>query len=573
MTDDERAERAIVVAHEMAHMWFGDLVTMRWWDDLWLNESFAEYIGTMAVDEEMRFTSRWAWFAATIKAWGYRQDELPSTHPVAADAPDTEAALLNLDGISYAKGAGVLKQLVAWVGFEAFVSGLRGYFDRHAYGNTTLADLLAALEPASGRDLRAWSREWLESEGVNVLRPEAVEDGDTYRSVAVLQEAPADHPTLRSHRIAIGLYDRAGDRLVRRERIEIDVVGARTEVPALAGVRVPDLLLLNDDDLTWAKIRLDERSLATVLEGGLSGIDDSLPRALIWAAAWDMTRDAELPAGDYLGFVLDSIGVEREISLLDDILRRARIAIDRFSRPEARDARLAALAARSAQLLDAAEPASDFQVIFARAYARSAAAGDDATRLQHWLDGRDVPDGLAIDPELRWLIVKRLAVVGAADDAAIDTELERDPTSEGAESAAAARASIPSADAKAKAWQAIAEPDALSAAMLRATTESFWHVEQLELCAPYVEPYLAALPEIWRSRPSETAWGITVSMFPALLVSPDTVEKVGHALASDIDDALRRLLIEGRAELERALRARAVDLVDQPNQASVTSSA
>ena len=320
MTDDERAERAIVIAHEMAHMWFGDLVTMRWWDDLWLNESFAEYIGTVAVDEEMRFTSRWAWFAVTIKAWGYRQDELPSTHPVAADAPDTEAALLNLDGISYAKGAGVLKQLVAWVGFEAFVSGLRGYFDRHAYGNTTLADLLAALEPASGRDLGAWSREWLETAGVNVLRPEIVEDGDSYRSVAVLQEAPADHPTLRSHRIAIGLYDRDGDRLVRRDRIEVDVVGARTDVSALAGVRVPDLLLLNDDDLTWAKIRLDPRSLATVRAGGLSGLDVALPRALIWASAWDMTRDAELPAGDYLAFVLDSIAAERDISLVEDIL-------------------------------------------------------------------------------------------------------------------------------------------------------------------------------------------------------------------------------------------------------------
>ena len=415
VTDDERAERAIVIAHEMAHMWFGDLVTMRWWDDLWLNESFAEYIGTVAVDEEMRFTSRWAWFAATIKAWGYRQDELPSTHPIAADVPDTEAALLNLDGISYAKGAGALKQLVAWVGFEAFVVGLQGYFERHAYGNTTLADLLAAIEPASGRDLGAWSREWLETAGVNVLRPEIVEDGDAYRSVAVLQEAPADHPTLRSHRIAIGLFDQDGVRLVRRDRIEVDVVGARTTVSALAGVRVADLLLLNDGDLTWAKIRLDPRSLATVRGGGLSGLEDPLPRALVWAAAWDMTRDAETPAGDYLAFVLDSIAAESDISLVEDALGRARTAIDRFGRPDERDARLGALASRCAAQLAAAEPDSDRQVMFARGYIRSVAAGDDADRIKGWLDGRGIPDGLMIDPELRWLIVKRLAVIGAAE--------------------------------------------------------------------------------------------------------------------------------------------------------------
>jgi aminopeptidase N len=553
------AERANTLAHEMAHMWFGDLVTMRWWDDLWLNESFAEYMGTLVADESMRFESQWAWFSARIKAWGYRQDELPSTHPIAGEAPDTEAAMLNFDGISYAKGAGVLKQLVAWVGFDAFIAGLRDYFERHAYGNTSLADLLAALERSSGRDLGAWSREWLETAGVNVLRPETVEDGDAYRSVVVLQEAPADHPTLRSHRIAIGLYDRVGERLVRRDRVEIDVVGARTEVPALAGVRVPDLLLLNDDDLTWAKIRLDPRSLATVRAGGLSAIDDALPRALVWASAWDMTRDAELPAGDYLALVLDSIGAERDISLVQDVLGRARQAIDRYGSAEQRDARLGALAARCTELLDSAEAGSDLQLAFASAFARSASAGAEAARLQGWLEGREIPDGLAVDPELRWLIVKRLAVIGAADEAAIAGELERDPTSTGAESATAARTSLPTAAAKAKAWDAIAGSDSLSGAMLSATAENFWHTEQLDACAPFVEPYLAALPEIWRTRPTETAWWITISMFPTLLISPGTVESVSRAIASAEDDQLRRLLVEGRADMERALRTRAVD--------------
>ncbi|MEO7296077.1 MAG: aminopeptidase N, partial [Candidatus Limnocylindria bacterium] len=549
VTDDERALRATVIAHEMAHMWFGDLVTMRWWDDLWLNESFAEYIGTMAVVEATRFTAGWTWFCATIKAWGYEQDELPSTHPVAADAPDTEAALLNFDGISYAKGAGVLKQLVAWVGLEAFLAGLHTYFERHAYGNTTLTDLLSALEASSGRDLRAWSREWLETAGVNVLRSESAEVGDVYTSVAVLQTAPAEHPALRSHRIAIGLYDRSGERLVRRDRVEVEVVGARTEVPALTGAHVPDLLLLNDDDLTWAKIRLDERSLDVIRDDGLSRIDDSLPRALVWASAWDMTRDAELPVGDYLALVLRALGAERAISLVRDILKRARQAIDTLGRTDARDARLAAFAARCGELLSSVESGSDLQLAYVRAYAGAIATEADVERVRGWLDDREVPPGLAIDAEVRWLIIRRLAVIGAVEEETVAAEVERDPTSTGAESAAGARAAMPTASAKGRAWDAVVSPDSPSLAILRAITEGFWHAEQLEVSAPYVDQYFDALPEIWRTRPNETAWGITVAMFPALLVSQDTIDRVDRVLDAHPDDALRRLLVEGRSDL------------------------
>jgi aminopeptidase N len=559
VTDDERALRATVIAHEMAHMWFGDLVTMRWWDDLWLNESFAEYMGTLAAVEATRFRAQWTWFCASIKAWGYRQDELPSTHPVAADAPDTEAALLNLDGISYAKGAGVLKQLVAWVGFDAFLAGLRAYFDRHAFGSTSLADLLAALEPASGRDLRAWSREWLETAGVNVLRADSTETGDSYDSVTVVQSAPAGHPTLRSHRIAIGLYDVAGDRLVRRDRIEVDVVGARTELPVLAGVRVPDLLLLNDDDLTWAKIRLDGRSLATVRDGWLSRIDDSLPRALVWASAWDMTRDAELPVGDYLGLVLASIGAESEITLVEDLLRRARTAIDVLGRADARADRLAALAARTLELLAAAQPGSDLQLAYARAHAGAGSSEADASRLRGWLDDRDLPPGLAMDAELRWLLVRRLAAIGAVDEAAIAAELDRDPTSNGKQQATAARTSLPTEEAKARAWHAVLAKELPSVGILNATTEHFWHREQLDLCSPYVGPILDALPEIWRTQPSEAAWGITQSLFPSMLVAQSTIDRVDQALAGDFDGALRRLLVEGRDDLARAMRTHAAD--------------
>jgi aminopeptidase N len=345
---------------------------------------------------------------------------------------------------------------------------------------------------------------------------------------------------------------------VRRARHEVDIVGERTAVTALAGARVPDLLLINDDDLTWAKIRLDERSLATIRGGGLPRIDDSLPRALVWASSWDMTRDAELPVGDYLRLVLDGIGAERDISLVEDILRRASTAIDTLGRTEARDQRLAALAARAHELLEAAEPESDLQLAYARAHV-SAAAAADADRLRGWLAGRDVPAGLAIDAELRWRIVRRLAVIGVADEAMIAAEQERDPTSNGAESAAGARAALPSSAAKAAAWEAVSSADTGSVALLRAITQDFWHPEQLDVCAPFVDPYLEALPEIWRTRPSETAWGITEALFPSLLVSQDTIHRVDRALAADLDGALRRLLVEGRADLERAMRTRAAD--------------
>jgi aminopeptidase N len=559
VTDDERALRATVIAHEMAHMWFGDLVTMRWWDDLWLNESFAEYMGTRTAVEATRFTAQWAWFCARIKAWGYRQDELPSTHPIAAAALDTDAALLNLDGISYAKGAGVLKQLVAWLGDDAFLAGLRAYFEKHAFGSTELADLLAALEPASGRDLGAWSREWLETAGVNLLRSESATDGQRYTSVAVLQSAPADHPTLRSHRIGIGLYDRDGERLVRRDHVEVEVTGGRTDVGALAGVRVPDLMLLNDGDLTWAKIRLDARSLATVRDGGLSMLDDPLARALIWASAWDMTRDAELPVGDYLQLVLRGVGAETDISLVEDILRRARAAIDVLGRPDARTDRLAALASTCLERSTAADPGSDLQLAHAKAYVGAALAEADASRLRGWLDGVDVPPELAIDAEMRWLIVRRLAVIGVADESMVAAEEVRDPTSNGAQHAAAARTSFPTAEGKAAVCAAISAAEMPPIGILRAMTENFWHAEQLGLSAPFVDQILAALPEIWRTQPSEAAWSITQAMFPALLVSRDTIDRVGAVLDGDLDDALRRLLVEGRADLERAMRTRDAD--------------
>ena len=281
MTDTRREDRADTILHEMAHMWFGDLVTMRWWDDLWLNESFAIVGRDGCATEATRWTQAWTSFVQGWKTWAYRQDQLPSTHPIAADIPDIEAVEVNFDGITYAKGASVLKQLVAYVGRDKFLAGVRDYFGRHALGNATLADLLVSLEQASGRDLASWSKSWLETAGVNTLRPsyELGSDGQ-FAEFSVLQEAPAGHPELRPHRIAIGLYDRAGtSQLTRRRRVELDIAGAATAVPELTGEKLPDLILVNDDDLTYAKIRLDAHSLRTPSLASPTSTTSSPPRS------------------------------------------------------------------------------------------------------------------------------------------------------------------------------------------------------------------------------------------------------------------------------------------------------
>ncbi|MFZ2963238.1 MAG: aminopeptidase N, partial [Rhodoglobus sp.] len=304
VTDAIKERRVVTILHELAHMWFGDLVTMKWWNDLWLNESFAEWASTLAAAEATEWNEAWTTFQAMEKSWAYKQDQLPSTHPVVATINDLEDVQVNFDGITYAKGGSVLKQLVAWVGLEHFMAGVAAYFAKHEYGNTELRDLLAELETTSGRDLSTWSKLWLETAGVNTLRPEleVTEDGEI-TAFAVLQTADPGYPTIRPHRLAIGFYTLRGGKLQRDHRIELDVDGERTEVPELAGMQRPDLILVNDDDLAYAKIRLDERSLTVAMEH-LEDIDDPLARALVWGAAWDATRDAETKAGDYVQLVL-----------------------------------------------------------------------------------------------------------------------------------------------------------------------------------------------------------------------------------------------------------------------------
>ncbi|MFI9392114.1 aminopeptidase N [Streptomyces bauhiniae] len=569
VTDAAYEVRAETILHELAHMWFGDLVTMEWWNDLWLNESFATFtsIACQASAPESRWPHAWTTFANSMKTWAYRQDQLPSTHPIMAEIRDLDDVLVNFDGITYAKGASVLKQLVAYVGEDEFFRGVQAYFKRHAFGNTRLSDLLGALEETSGRDLKTWSKAWLETAGINILRPELETDADgVITSFAVRQEAPAlpvgakGEPTLRPHRIAIGLYDLddAG-KLVRVKRVELDVDGELTAVPELTGVRRPAVVLLNDDDLSYAKVRLDEESLAVVTEH-LGDFAESLPRALSWASAWDMTRDGELATRDYLSLVLSGIGKESDIGVVQSLHRQAKLAIDLYADPAARETLLTRWTEATLAHLRTAEPGSDHQLAWARAFAATARTPEQLDLLEALLDGSQTVEGLAVDTELRWAFVERLAAVGRFDEAEIAAEYERDRTAAGERHAATARAARPTAEAKAEAWASVVESDKLPNAVQEAVIIGFVQTDQRELLAPYTDRYFDSVKSAWDSRSHEMAQQIAVGLYPSVQVSEETLRKTDAWLtATEPTPALRRLISESRAGVERALKAQRAD--------------
>jgi aminopeptidase N len=559
VTDFSREVRGETILHEMAHMWFGDLVTMRWWDDLWLNESFATWAGTAAQAEATRWSQAWTTFANVYKARAYRDDQLPSTHPIAADTPDIHAVEVNFDGITYYKGASVLKQLVAYVGRENFLAGVRRYFAAHAWENASLSDLLSALEAVSGRDLTAWSREWLETAGVNTLRPSyTVDPAGRFTSFSVIQEAADSHPALRSHRVAIGLYSRTDRRLIRTGHIETDVSGARTPVPALVGEPRPDLVLVNDDDLTYAKIRLDDHSLQTLVTS-IGSFESSLPAALCWAASWDMCRDGEMAARDYVRLVLAGVDSVRDISVVQMLLRQAAQAVRRFADPAWRDAGLALMASSLRSLLLSAAPGSDHQLAYARAFAGVATSAEDLELLAGLLSGSVVVDGLAVDTELRWSLLHRLVSRGAAGEAEIDAELSSDATDAGERHAATCGASVPTAEAKRETWETLTGGK-LTIAMFRATLLGFIDPDQPSLVHPYRPAFFAAVGDVWREWSSAMAQDFAIAGYQLCAVDAETVAATdAYLAAAEPPAALRRLLIEGRDDVLRALRCQARD--------------
>jgi aminopeptidase N len=573
VTEFERETRAMIIAHEMAHMWFGDLVTMRWWDDLWLNESFAEYLGYRVAAEATPYTNAWTSFALGRKAWGYRADQRPSTHPIAPErVEDVDHALMNFDGISYAKGAAVLRQLVAFLGDEAFFAGLREHFQAHAYGNATLADLLAALSASSGRDLTEWADVWLREPQVNTLRPivELAPDGH-YGRVAVEQTAVAAYPTLRPHRIGVGIYAAAvdGDRedapqphgaVVLRERYEVDLEpaaeGGRTPVPALTGVAPGDLLLLNDGDLTFAKVRFDAAG-AEALVQVVPNLVDPLARAVAWGAATDSVRDADLPPGDFIRLAAAGLRAESNVSIFRDLVTFAAGEVAcRYLDPAKRPAALAVLAAACRDALEEAPAGSGLQLAAARGYVAAAGPGDVAV-LRGWLNGVNVPDDLAVDTELRWLVIEHLAALGEVGPADIDAEYERDTSAQGAEHAAACRAARPDPAAKAAAWEIIVADRELSQRLLLATAAGFWQPGQTDLTAPYVQRFFDEMPDVASWRTSNVIEKLGRLIYPHYAVAEGTLEAARAMLATEgLDPTLRREVIDATDDLARALAAR-----------------
>jgi aminopeptidase N len=540
-TDAQRAARANTILHEMAHMWFGDLVTMKWWDDLWLKESFADYMGAHASAAATRFRDAWVKFAASRKAWAYQQDQLPTTHPVVADIVDLEAAKLNFDGITYAKGAAVLKQLVAFVGDEAFFEGARRYFAANAFGNTTLEDFLVQLSEVSGRDMTAWSRSWLETTGVSTLS--LVHDAEAGEWM-LHQTDP------RPHRLRIGLYQRDGQRIVRRDQQSLDISEERTPV----AFDEADLVLVNDDDLTYAKTRLDDRSLVTV-EESLSDIEDELARALVWSSLWNATRDGELDATRYLAIVRRHAPREANIGLLTGVLPNAAFALRHYVSDARRDDEQRTWTEATWTALDSAEPGSDAQLSWARALATASAFDDVRHReVRALLDGV-APEGLVIDPDLRWQLLTALVATGHASTLDVTAELERDDTGSGRTAARRALASRPERAVRAAAWDAAWNDLSLSNDHLDAEIAGFRAGGRRDLIAEFDDEYFRRILEAWQTRSIELAQRLVVGLFPA----SDSLDRVDGWLSENgsAPAALRRIVVEQRDHLARDLRVRA----------------
>ena len=564
VTGAQIERRAITVLHELAHMWFGDLVTMRWWNDLWLNESFAEYMSHLAAVENTSFTSAWTTFASVEKSWAYRQDQLPTTHPIFAEINDLEDVEVNFDGITYAKGASVLRQLVAWVGPEQFMAGVREYFGKHAWRNTELSDLMVELEKASGRDLDQWGRLWLETAGVNTLKPELETDADgNLSSFAIIQSAVQDWPTIRPHRLAVGFYNLNGaGKLERVHREELDVDGERTEVPALAGLAQPDLILVNDDDLAYAKVRLDEKSLATAT-AHLKDFSESLPRTLVWNSAWDAARDGETPARRYVELILANVAAESDSSVILVQLRQLATTLNFYVAEEHREATTVAAVDTLWDLANAVPGGSDAQLQFMKSFALLARSTGQLDTVAGLLSGTATLEGLAVDQDLRWELVASLVAGGRLGTEDINAELERDNTASGQNAAALAKAAIPTPDAKAAAWESIVVKGDLSNALQGSAVAGFTRVLDRSLLEPYAEKYFAAVPGIVASRTHALAQQVVVGLYPAQLTTQATIDRTDDFLAALPAEsaALRRMMLENRDGVARALRARAADVV------------
>ena len=559
VTDAIKERRVVTILHELAHMWFGDLVTMKWWNDLWLNESFAEWSSTLATAEATEWTGAWTTFQALEKTWAYRQDQLPSTHPIVAEIRDLDDVQVNFDGITYAKGGSVLKQLVAWVGIESFMQGLSAYFKKHAWKNTVLADLLAELEAASGRELAEWSKLWLETAGVNTLRPVIETDAEgRIQKLVVQQSAPEDYPTLRPHRIALGFYNRTDRGLERSERFEFDIDGAETEIADVVGKQRPEMILLNDDDLAYAKIRLDDESWQTAWSS-VSDIVDPLARALVWGAAWDATRDGEIASRDYVDLVLKHIHAETESTTLRSALAQLTQSARTYVDPATRADTIRRVGDSLWQLAKGAEAGSDAQFQFVTAFAGIASADEHVEALKALQSGDEKLAGLEIDTDLSWQLLGGLVLNGAAGEAEIDAAHKADNTANGAQAAARVRATIPTPEAKRAAFDSVVDNDVPNM-IVRYTGLGLSHVNDPAALATLVERYHSSIDATWEKRSYQMAEELIQGLYPATVASPELATATREWLAEKERPAsLTRLVRELLAGVDRAVAAQQRD--------------
>jgi aminopeptidase N len=561
MPDKAYLSRANTILHEMAHMWFGDMVTMSWWDDLWLNESFAEWSSYLALAEATRFKGAWSEFNSARKNWAYRQDQLVSTHPIIADMVDMEAVNANFDGITYAKGASVLHQLVAHVGRPQFIAGIQKYFEKHAWGNTTLEDLLVELEAASGRKLDSWVNTWLQTAGVNTLRPELEIEGDVYKSISITQEAPlvpADSKELRPHRLAVGLYDIKGDSLQLRKSVELDVAGASTVVAELAGEKVADLLLINDRDLSYAKLRFDDRSIAT-LKTHLGKFDDALARALCWASIWDMHRDAEISSADFIEIALNGLAGETDDAIVNIVLMQLNTSVEAYAKDSNRDAYREKLANGLWTLTQNSAPGSDLQLLISRSFVVNAQTADQTTKIRELLNGSAA--GLKVDTDLRWYFLIALTERGATTKAELDAELAKDNTTTGNLAYETCLAAMPNSEAKAYAFNKVLNEDIVTS-VRTALIVGFQRPIQRDLLEPFVTRYFDNLINAWESKSYEGAAKYVTGFYPNWIVKQSTVDATNawlNGAGKDSPAVLRKLVKESQDGLIRALKVQALD--------------
>ncbi|MBU6255490.1 MAG: aminopeptidase N [Actinomycetales bacterium] len=561
MPDKAYLSRANTILHEMAHMWFGDMVTMSWWDDLWLNESFAEWSSYLALAEATRFNGAWSEFNSARKNWAYRQDQLSSTHPIIADMVDMEAVNANFDGITYAKGASVLHQLVAHVGRPQFIAGLQKYFAKHAWGNTTLEDLLVELEASSGRKLGAWVNTWLQTAGVNTLRPSLDIDGTVYKSITIKQDAPlipAGSKELRPHRLAVGLYDISGEALKLRKSVELDVVGETTVVAELAGEKVADLLLINDRDLSYAKLRFDDRSIAT-LKTHLGKLDDALARALCWASIWDMHRDAEISSADFLEIALNGLAGESDDAIVNIVLGQLGTSVEAYAKDSNRDAYREKLADGLWSLTQKSVPGSDLQLLISRAFAINAQTAEQTAKIRELLDGS--APGLKVDADLRWYFLIALTERGATTKAELDAEVAKDNTTTGNLAYETCLAAMPNHEAKAYAFNKGLDAE-VATSVRSALVAGFQRPIQRTLLEPFVNLYFDNLISVWESRSYEPAAKFVTGFYPTWIVKQSTVDATNawlNGAGKDSPTVLRKLVKESQDGLIRALKVQALD--------------